>query len=394
MFQRKLFPELEAHLPQKYITVITGMRRVGKSTALRYLLEKVPHGNKLYLDLERVENRYTFEQTTYRDVQIDLEIAGVDFAKPAVIAIDEIQLVPQITSVMKWFYDNFPELKFIVTGSSSFYLKNRFSESLAGRKHIFELFPLDFEEFLWFRGEAPDVFRRFSMQPFQQGVYLKLKGLYEDFVRFGGFPEVVLGATELERTRYLKDIINSYIDMDVRLVADFSVSGTIYKLLRLLATGTGAPLDFSRIGGALGIDRKKAVGYIDLLEKTYFLHSVAPFSRSSTREISMRSKTYLSDTGILRQLAEVSSGQVFENAIFLQLMKMGEVNYYQKKSGQEIDFVFQKKLAVEVKETPHAADLQTLRARATSLGLPETMLVGRVPPADGFVAFVWGGAVH
>jgi hypothetical protein len=201
MLNRRIFSDLKEHLTQKQITVITGMRRVGKSTALKYLLKQIPHQNKLYLDLERVENRYIFQQLTYKDVEIDLQIQGIDLSKPAVIALDEIQLVPQITSVIKWFYDTYPDIKFIVTGSSSFYLKNRFSESLAGRKHIFEMYPLDFLEFLQFRGEDTTVLEDQSFKPFHQGIYLKFKDLYEEYLQFGGFPEVVLA--DQEKLKYV-----------------------------------------------------------------------------------------------------------------------------------------------------------------------------------------------
>ncbi len=392
MFSRKIFNELEEHLTQKHITVITGMRRVGKSTALKYLMEKVPHENKLYLDLEKVENRFIFQQLTYKDVQIDLEIQGIDFSKPSVIALDEIQLVPQITSVIKYFYDTHP-VKFLVTGSSSFYLRNRFSESLAGRKHIFEMYPLDFLEYLQFRGVDTNVLERFAFHPYQQGVYLNFKDLYEEYLRYGGFPEVVLAESEKEKTRTLKDVVNAYIDLDIRLVADFEISGTLYKLIRLLATRSGTLLEVSKIAAVLGIDRGKTTGYLELLEKTYFIHTISPFSRSVDKELSKRKKIYFADTGILQQLAQVSSGQVLENQVFLQLLKLGEVNYYQKKSGQEIDFVFKQQLACEVKETPHSGDLSVLKNRAKSLNLPGALLIGKHPPGDGFKDFTWAGTI-
>jgi len=77
----------------------------------------------------------------------------------------------------------------------------------------------------------------------------------------------------------------------------------------------------------------------------------------------------------------------------LQLRHLGEVNYYQRKSGQEIDFIFRRDTAVEVKETPHAGDLKVLNNRTKALGLPEKILAGRFPPADGFADFVWAGTL-
>jgi uncharacterized protein len=393
MIPRQIFNELEEHLSERFITTITGMRRVGKSTALQFLLGKILHENKIYIDLERVENRFIFQQMTYKHVQIDLEIAGIDFSKPAVIALDEIQLVPEITSVIKYFYDTFPNLKFLVTGSSSFYLKNRFSESLAGRKHIFEMFPLDFLEFLQFRGVETKTIQKFVFQPFQQSIFFKYNDLYNEYLKFGGFPEVVLTENEQSKIRTLKDVINSYIDLDVRLISDFEVSGTLYKLLKLLAARTGSLLDVSKMSGILGVERRKLNGYLELLEKTYFIHLVSPFSKNIDREIITRPKIYLADTGILQQLAQVSSGQVFENQVYLQLMKCGKVNYFQRKNGQKIDFIFNEKMAIETKETSHLSDKTTLFGRAKSLGIDERMLVSKSMPGDDFRDFTWAGQI-
>jgi len=74
---------------------------------------------------------------------------GTDFSQKVLIAIDEIQLVPNLPSVLKYLYDAY-DIKFIVTGSSAYYIKNLFSESLAGRKKIFEIYPLNFGELLLF----------------------------------------------------------------------------------------------------------------------------------------------------------------------------------------------------------------------------------------------------
>lgn len=79
MYKRVLYKALEGHLDRKLITVVTGMRRVGKTTAVKYLLEKVAHGNKAYIDFEKIEHRHIFMQSSYKEVQIELEIMGIDF---------------------------------------------------------------------------------------------------------------------------------------------------------------------------------------------------------------------------------------------------------------------------------------------------------------------------
>ncbi len=186
------------------------MRRVGKSTALKYLLTKISHSNKLYLDFERIENRVLFNQTSYNDIERGLTVLGLDLTKPAVLALDEIQLVPNSTSVIKSLYDQYG-IKFLVTGSSSFYLKNHFSESLAGRKQIFEMWPLDFQEYLDFKGVDSSRIQIERFSPFLFTFYEVWKGYYHDFIRFGGFPEVVLAEFPEDKDNYLKDILNAYI---------------------------------------------------------------------------------------------------------------------------------------------------------------------------------------
>ncbi len=140
MVIRSSFESLAQHLRQKQVTVITGMRRVGKSTALKFLLEQIKHNNKLYLDCERVEIRLMLNRPDYESIAEELQLMGLNFSKPCVIALDEIQLVENLPSLIKYIYDTY-NVKFIVTGSSSYYMKNQFSESLAGRKKIFEMYP-------------------------------------------------------------------------------------------------------------------------------------------------------------------------------------------------------------------------------------------------------------
>ncbi len=392
MIERLIFPKLLAHLSKSQATVITGMRRVGKTTVLRFLLDKVEHDNKLYLDFEKVENRLLFDENSYNAVEAGLRALGLDLSQPAVLALDEIQLVAHSPSIIKYLHDTYA-VKFILTGSSSYYLKNHFTESLAGRKRIFELYPLSFNEFLSFRGFEKSRYESFSRQPFSEFFYRLFKQEYETFLRFGGFPEVVLAETEEDKTEFLKDIINAYIELDIKLLSDFQVSNDLYRLCQLLASHTGSRIDASKLSSISGISRVKLTEYLDLFEYTYFIHRIPTFTKNKDKEISSRRKIYLADNGILQVLAQVSSGQAFENSVALQLLQMGEVTYYQKKSGQGVDFILDKKVAIEAKETPSFPDLKVLNYRADDLDLPERWLVGRHFTNSDFKDWYWGGNI-
>lgn len=394
MHKRLIYTELEEHLTKRQITVITGMRRVGKSTAVKHLLAHIGHENKVYLDFEKANNRFIFNQSSYTDIEINLQVEGIDFAQPAVIALDEIQLVPNSTSVIKYLYDTY-DIKFIVTGSSSFYLRNHFTESLAGRKTIFEMAPLTFSEFLTFNEIDTKRLPLFAYQPYQPAFFDKYQALYERYLTFGGFPEVVLSETDKDKQRYLDDIINAHIELDIRLLSDFSISDELYKLMRILANRTGSKVDYSKIGTLLGVNRHKVKDYITLLEHTYFVHTVESFTANPDRAIAHQLKLYLSDSGLLNRLAQVSSGALFENAVANQLASAGTLQYFQtNRSSSEIDFILNGKRAFEVKETPTAADLATLTHRAKLATVNEVALIGRHRPASGFREFIWGGNLY
>jgi predicted AAA+ superfamily ATPase len=390
MYSRHIFPELEKHLSNKLITVITGMRRVGKTTALKYLLDKIDSSNKIYLDLEKVEHRYLFNQPNYKEIEIGLQVEGIDFLSKAYIAIDEIQLVPNITSVVKYLYDTY-SIKFIISGSSSFYIKNRFSESLAGRKRIFEMFPLSFNEILSIKGIK--IPKRDSFPAFQVSVFNKLRPLYEDYLEFGGFPEVVLTNDKEEKKAYLKDIINAYLELDIKLLSDFTASDELYKLLRLLTSRTGSKTDYSKLSQTTGIAWQKIKDYLQLLEYTYFIKTVSPYTQSKDKEIALQKKIYFADNGLLNILSGKPNHALFENSIAIQLSLVGKVNYFAKKTGQEIDFILDNTIAIEVKETPTPGDYSVLERRAYSLGIKKYFLISRYAANSNFNNYIWGGEV-
>lgn len=393
MIVLNIYKELQDHLKIRHVTVINGMRRVGKSTALKYLLNCIKHTNKIYLDCERIEIRNILNIENYETIKDELELKGLTLNKTCVIGLDEIQLIKNLPSLVKYFYDTY-RVKFILTGSSSFYMKNQFGESLAGRKKIFEMFPLSFDEFVKFKGVQLSTFNNYKLKPFNKSFYNRFKDLYNEYIEFGGFPEVVLCKRKKDKADLLKDIINSYIELDVRLMSDYSASEELYKFCKLLTARVGSKIDISKISSASGISRHKISEYINLLQYTYFIYLVTPFTKNADKEISSQPKLYFADTGILNQLGlNVPSGALFENMVACQLNKLGKLNFYQKKTGQEIDFILNEKFAIEVKETPIEQDFKKLESRANDLGLKQKMLIGKQPPNTDFANFTWAANI-
>lgn len=403
-YHRALFPALARTLADQRVVVITGQRRVGKTTAARWLLEQAASDNKLYLDLERLDQRAVFGESNYELVLSFLQNRGLDLSRPGYVVLDEIQYAPNVPSVVKYLYDaaqagGSPGIKFILTGSSSYYLKNLFSESLAGRKILFEMFPLTFGEFLGFHGVPYRARVDFDDMRFDRYEYERLKGYYEEYLAYGGLPEVVLTPDPLAKTEILNDILSSYINIDIRVLADFQKIAELQQLLRVLASRIGNKLDYTKLASIVGISRPTLVQYLEFLELTYVICRVPVFSGSADRVAALGRKLYFYDNGIAGVLARLSEGALFENAVFNQLRAYGDLSYLARGSEYEIDFIVSPpqgnktdSVALEVKVHPVSSDMNRLRRLAESNDLTNAYLVGRFPTPE-FSDFVWGGLI-
>jgi predicted AAA+ superfamily ATPase len=378
-FRRKILQAIEPQLDSREIIVITGMRRVGKTTLLQILYDKIASDNKVFLDLENILEQKVFEEIDYNNIWANLRAYGISDKEKAYIFLDEIQAMPQIVKAVKYLYDHY-NVKFFLTGSSSFYLKNLFPESLAGRKILFELFPLTFEEFLLFKGVDQEFPSDFKDKERRKNfiAYQKTIKFYEEYLAFGGFPQVVLASDESQKRLYLKDIFTSYFEMDVRRLADFRQMGAFRDTLLLLMQRVGSKLEISKLASDIGISRETVYSYLAFLEASYFIFRISPFSRNVDREVSGTRKVYFCDNGIINLFGKVSDGALLENAVFANLRHWGKVHYYQRRSGAEIDFVlFEKNVAFEVKKRAHEQDYVKLLKISNSLGLDACYVISQ-----------------
>ena len=392
--QRSIFPVLKSALSDERAIVITGMRQVGKTTTLRWLLDQVPSLNKIYLDLERLDQRAVFQESNYEVVLNYLRNLGLNPDQHMTVALDEIQYVPNLPSVIKYLVDHH-RIKFLLTGSSSFYLKNFFSESMAGRKVVYEMFPLGFGEFLDFRGIP--YRRRTSLEEmrFDPHEFERLKSHYEAFVHDGGLPAVVLEPRLNVKREMLQDIFSSYINLDVHAMADFRKVAELQQLLKVLAMRIGNKLDPSKLSQIIGISRPTLNEYLEFLEKTYLIYQLPAYA-APDKSVVLGKKIYFRDNGIASILANPGEGALFENAIFNQLREYGELAYLSKRNEYEVDFVLTPAHAapagLEVKYHPISSDEQKLRRIALKNGLAAFAVVGRYP-TPGCDNFIWGGLI-
>ncbi len=395
MQKRHILSQLAKKIETDEIVVITGSRQVGKTTAVQWVLDQIPSQNKHYFDLENLADRELFEVKDYNSLIGEFEKLGLSVEKKLYIVLDEIQLLANLPSVIKYLYDRY-QIKFFLTGSSSYYIKNRFVESMAGRKVIYELFPLSFQEFLDFRGVEYVLPPELSIDAdFSGAAYEKLHTYYKEYIEYGGLPKVVLTPDVERKRRLLEEIFSSYINLDVQTLADFKSTTDLRRVIKLLAARVGNRLNVSELANITGLNRQTIDAYIEFLEQTYLITTIPAYSNSEDVQTRLLKKIYFIDTGIAAINADLSSGSKFENTVRHQLALYTQLSYFSDRNG-EIDFIFSyqgRKIGIEVKETPTNTDQDVLSRRANKLQLDTACLIGKEPSAR-FSKYLWGGLIR
>lgn len=374
-YPRKVLTQLKKELATKEIIVLTGMRQVGKTTLLSYLFDKIVSQNKAFFDLENPLHCKVFEEENFDNIWNNLKEFGVNKEKKTYLFLDEIQNLPKISKAIKYLYDHW-QVKFFVTGSSSYYLKNLFPESLAGRKLVFELFPLTFSEFLTFKKIKRKILDGFEKkaQAKNKIAYEKYSKYYQEFLEFGGFPAVVLEPNMARKRQLLEGIFKSYFEKDVKTLADFKEVSKLRDLILLLIPRLGSKIEISKIASELSTTRETIYSYLSFLEQTYFITLLPRFSKSIDRQAAGRKKLFFCDTGLANFLGKASLGQLFENSVFQNLRTDFDLCFFSKNSKSEIDFIVDKKIALETKISVSQRDIVTLRTRSETIGLREFYL--------------------
>ena len=379
--KRLLFDNIAEQIKHKNALVITGMRQVGKTTLMRQIFESMPNEPKLWFDFENPFDQKIFEDIEYRNIYTRLEQMANIRNKRLYIFIDEIQNFPEITKVIKYLTDHY-QVKFFVTGSSNFYLKNLFPESLSGRKFLYNLNPLNFKEYLYFqdkisREEAQEISLKKSLDKNNIFIYKKLELDYENYIQFGGFPEVILTYDVKTKEQILKNIFTSFFEKDLKILSDYKDIREVRDLILLLALRVGSTLDISKIASELGVNRVKIYNYLEFLQGTFLIYLLPKFSRSIDRTVASGKKVYFTDTGLLNMISKISEAQVLENAVLNQLLSYGNLSFYNKKNTAEIDAILNKEIALEIKTQGTEKDYKKLKNITNSLKIKKQYIISK-----------------
>ena len=392
MFKRELFYTILPQLYHKNAIVITGMRQVGKTTLMRQLFDEFD-GTKLWFDLDNPLDQMVFENIDYNAIYRELvRMTSSDENKHLLVCIDEIQNVPEITRIIKYLIDHYG-VKFIVTGSSNYYLRNLFPESLSGRKFLYVLPVLSYREFLLFKGKISEDNLAQSIDDavqFKSSVLtFQTKEFYNEYMEFGGFPEVVTTMGEDTKRQILKNIFASFFEKDIKIFTKLKNVRELRDLILLLGARNGNILDVTKLASDLEISRVKVYGYLEFLEGIFFLKMIGKYTSNIDKSVAGGKKIYFSDTGILNLVAKVTNGQLLETTVANQLKYYGELSFYNKRNTAEIDFVLNKDIAFEVKQKAAPNDLKRLKSLSNQLGIDKYYILSNSIVDIEHIAYPW-----
>jgi len=373
MFYRTLYKSLEKHLKHKNYSLITGARQVGKTSLLKQLYHHLKQKNEevvlLNLEDKSLLNSLNKDvKSVFNHLQfVPQKILEGKSERRIFLLIDEIQYLNNPTNFLKYLYDEYEyNVKVVATGSSAFYMDTKFNDSLAGRKRIFQLYPLSYNEFLIFKRQEKinDEISYMVKEPSYVSEYrTNSYTLFLEYLTYGGYPAVVLEEDKEEKKWLLEELKNSYLRKDIT-EAGVEKEAKFMMLVQLLADQIGSLVNRNELGNTLGLDNKTVDKYLFILEKSFHIDLLPPFYRNLRKELTKMPKVYFNDIGMRNAIIgkfdnpmyRLDKGALLEIFIYNQLRikhDRTQLKYWRTASGNEVDFVIEESFdsgyALEVK---------------------------------------------
>ncbi|MBL7662234.1 ATP-binding protein [bacterium] len=334
LFDRKDYTAELVNRQDRLIQVLTGGRRVGKTSILRTVINNLLHQKvkPQHIIFITGELREIKEQGIRRTIEILILRLKADYRAEFHIFIDEVQEIPKWQEEIKLFYDT-THFRFYVSGSSSLIL-TRQTAKLTGRYRLQHVLPFSFLEFIKFNeGRIGDGSKHHSNA-------LKEKYL-DEYLRIGGYPEYVIN----KDPAYLRQCVESTLYRELLTEYGIRNPALLQDLIYFLADKVTNEVSVKRIQKDLKIDDKTARYYLKYLQDVYLIYPVYRAGKSNRITKGSNPKYYFNDPGVLTLMGKTPRlGHQAENCVFLQLLRkqlLQEIPRieYDIIEGQEVDFV-------------------------------------------------------
>ena len=337
ILRRKYIDLIYNFINNREILLLKGIRRSGKSTIIKQLIKElikngVDKKQILYINLED----YNFANNLNVHLFEEIFVAYKNYSKnikKSYIFIDEIQKIDGWEKWIRTYYDRETNIKFILTGSSASLLSKELSTLLTGRNISFTIMPLSFIEFCEFS---------------------KNQNL-EEYMKFGGFPEIVLNESEEKKRILLEQYFTDIVNRDIIDRYNIRNAKQLIEIARYLISTAGSKISLNKLSKVFGISRDSLVLYINYMIDAYLLYEVTYFSYSAKirHDVTKLPKLYVLDNGLINVVNIKYSeniSKMFENTVLIKLLeKYKEIQYWSELKS-EVDFIVDTK-AINVTST-------------------------------------------
>ncbi len=324
--------------------LLLGARQIGKTTLLRHLLPKAQ-----YVVFDPVQNLYNARQ----DPDLFLQ------THPTPLILDEVQFVPELLATLKRVMDESSEYgQYYLTGSQNFSVLKPACESLAGRVAIIELDPLGIFEQHGIALQDTWVNKLiFENYPLNGGQFSLIDTPLLPSIWRGGFPGT-LGFDEQDYPDFFRSYLQTYVERDVRLLANIKDLTQFSSFVALQATLTGHEVNSAHLGREIGVTPQTAKDWSEILCNSYQLFKIPAYSGNLIKRLSGKPKAYFVDTGFACYLMRINSpqallghpsfGHLFEtfgvNQIIRVLKALGKnysLHHWRTNGGAEVDLLIE-----------------------------------------------------
>ena len=345
MIKRNNYDIVLHSLDKEEITILVGARQVGKTTLLREILKELSRKGELvfYLNLDIEDDAANFTTQQKLLSRIRLEFGD----KPGYVCIDEIQQKEDAGRFLKGIFDMNLPYKFVVTGSGSLELKEKIGEALTGRKHLLNMDPVSFREFIDYKTHY-----KYSKR---LGTYFSLEeektqSFLSEYLIYGGYPKVVSSEDTQTKIDVMNEVFTSYITKDISYLLGVRSSDKFVKMIRLLAVQNGRILNYAQLASDTGVSVDTLKNYLWYAEQTFIISIIRPFYTNAKKELTKSPVVYFIDVGMLNfscgNFARIDNinGFAFQNFVYNLLRQkyhtpMTPINHWRTKDKAEVDFI-------------------------------------------------------
>ncbi len=401
LLDRDIFPQVTNWIEQKEAVILIGSRQVGKTCLLYLLIQhlvdkmNVPTEDIFYFDLEYLDALEMLNAGVQALLDFSKEQSPGETKK--YIFIDEIQYLDNPSNLLKLLVDHYADkVKIFASGSSALTIKKKFKDSLVGRKITFEIYSLNFNEYLLFKKELTlkSILERsdyLDPKPISTLSHNKLLNYYDEYSRFGGYPAVVLLDEYAAKRKYLNDIYISYVRIDVSALFTLENITAFNNMVKMLALNIGNLINIQEVSKSIGLARQTVIKYFNILESTYICRFIQPYFSNKQKEIVKMQKVYFYDTGLRNRVINdfrpirdrVDAGALIENTVFKNLLRRVEtrenIKFWRMKYGLEVDFILDEEqvLPIEVKLKETDTVTPGISSFLNSYNVPEAIIANR-----------------